>query len=135
VSQKIRLGNTYWHDLHDCEVLTVHHDDQNYVWYRKVESRDNAGVIATRDGLHQQEYSEFLGHVNMRDYPEDAVWQEMREAVLERDEFTCQGCATDVEPDAPIHHIVPLGCGGTNTYRNLITLCQTCHGKVHGGPI
>lgn len=135
MSQKIRIGNTYWHDDHDAEVLTTHHDDQNFIWYRVVESKDNAGVVSTDGGLHQQEYSEFLGAVTMRDYPADDEWQEMREAVLERDDYTCQGCGTDVERDAPIHHIVPLGCGGTNTYRNLITLCEKCHGKIHGGPI
>lgn len=135
MSQKIRVGNSYYHKYRDEEVVVTHWDSSNYIWFRGVESRDNAGVINSTDWIEQQPYDEFLGSVEMRDYPDNAEWQEMRSAVLERDDYTCQGCGTDVEHDTPIHHIVPLGCGGTNTYRNLITLCETCHGKIHGGPI
>lgn len=133
MSQKIRVGNTYYHTNHDSEVVTTHHDDQNNIWYRGVKSKDNAGVIATSEWIEQQPYADFLAAVEMRDYPED--WADLREYILERDDYTCQGCGTSVQHDAPIHHIVPLGCGGTNTRRNLITLCETCHGKIHGGPI
>lgn len=40
-----------------------------------------------------------------------------------------------------IHHLRPLGCGGTNARENLITLCPVCHKTEHitwggggGGP-
>lgn len=135
MSQKIRVGNHYWHEGEEMEVLATHHDETNNIWYRGVKSKDNAGVIATTEWVRQQPYDTFLGAVRMRDYPEEDDWQALREVVLERDDYTCQGCGTDVERNAPIHHIVPLGCGGTNTRRNLITLCETCHGRIHGGPI
>lgn len=134
MSQKIRIGNTYHHD-DDGEVLVTHHDSENRIWYREVKSKDNAGIIATSDGVRADEYSSFLGAVEMRDYPPQDEWQQMREAILERDDYTCQACGKDVQPNAPIHHIVPLGCGGTNTFRNLITLCEEHHGRIHGGPI
>lgn len=135
MSQKIRIGNHYWHDGEEMEVVTTHHDETNHIWYRGVKSKDNAGVIATTEWLNQQPYDVFLGAVTMRDYPEDEDWQALREVVLERDDYTCQGCGSNVQGNAPIHHIVPLGCGGTNTRRNLITLCEECHGRIHGGPI
>lgn len=30
-----------------------------------------------------------------------------------------------------IHHILPLGRGGTNAYANLVPLCGECHAKHH----
>lgn len=135
MSQHIRVGNHYWHRGEEMEVITTHHDDTNHIWYRGVKSKDNAGVISTTEWVRQQEYGTFLGAVEMRDYPESEEWQDLRELVLDRDDNTCQGCGSDVQSNAPIHHIVPLGCGGTNTLRNLITLCESCHGRIHGGPI
>lgn len=31
-----------------------------------------------------------------------------------------------------IHHIVPLVAGGTNNDSNLMSLCRSCHAKIHG---
>lgn len=132
MTQHIRVGNTYYHRDEETEVLTTHHDHQNQIWYRGVKSKDNGGVISTTDWLRQSPYKEFLGAVEMRDYTDD--WGEMREVVLERDDNMCQGCSNPNRP-VHVHHIVPLGCGGTNTLRNLITLCEKCHGRVHGGAI
>lgn len=133
MSQKIRVGNHYYHKTRDETVVVTHHDDHNDIWFRGVVSKDNAGVISTTDWIEMQPYDEFLGCVEMRDYPED--WSELRQIVLERDEYTCQGCGTSVATSGQVHHIVPLGCGGTNTLRNLITLCEECHGRVHSGSI
>ena len=135
MSQHARIGNTYWHRGEEMEVLATHHDETNHIWYRGVKSKDNAGVISTTEWVRQQPYSTFLGAVEMRDYPEEDDWQALREVVLERDGYICQGCGSNVQSNAPIHHIVPLGCGGTNTRRNLISLCDKCHGRIHGGPI
>jgi len=134
MSQHIRIGNTYWHEGEEREVITTHHDDHNDIWYRGVKSKDNGGVISTTDWVRQQPYDTFLGAVRMRDYPDEEEWQRMRKAVLERENYQCT-CGNELDDSAPIHHIVPLGCGGTNTYRNLLPLCERCHGKVHSGNI
>lgn len=145
MSEKIRIGNTYYHTEHEQNVVVTHRDGVNNVWYRGVVSSDNAGVIATSDWIEQQPYDEFLGQTRTRDYPDD--WEEMAQVVKQRD-GCCQGCGRRADAshtDAPdwqdedaelhAHHIVPLGCGGTNTMRNLITLCDGCHGRIHGGSI
>ena len=31
-----------------------------------------------------------------------------------------------------IHHIKPLADGGTNDEKNLMSLCRSCHAKIHG---
>ena len=61
-----------------------------------------------------------------------ALWRETRLKVLERDDWTCQGCGKDLRKTKPgavaIHHIIP------RQYKelffnenNLITLCSSCH--------
>lgn len=130
MSERIRLGNVYQHDEHG-EVLTVNRDHENNVWFRPVVSRDNAGVISTGDGVQTEPYKTFLGSVSMRDYPED--WDAKARAVKQRDNYTCQGCGTEDADQLHAHHIVPLGAGGSNARSNLITLCDECHGRVHGG--
>lgn len=130
MSQRIRVGNDYWHKTRGQRVIVVHRDSTNNVWFRRVHGRDNAGVISTSDWVEQQPYDEFLGCVEMRDYPED--WEQKRAAVLERDDYTCQGCGQN-GGELHVHHICPLGAGGSNALSNLLTLCDGCHGKVHGG--
>lgn len=59
-------------------------------------------------------------------------WQELREYILERDDFRCQDCGKfAMDLGLAIHHIKPLYKGGHNIVRNLITLCHKCHRKRH----
>lgn len=30
-----------------------------------------------------------------------------------------------------VHHIVPVSKGGTNEWSNLMSLCRSCHTKIH----
>lgn len=68
------------------------------------------------------------------DYPKS--WNRLRHVIFERDHYICQRCGRKCDRSTPgrypnCHHIRPLGCGGDNTYNNLITLCRTCHRYVH----
>ena len=52
--------------------------------------------------------------------------------VLHRDDYQCQKCrAKNIK--LHVHHILFSNKGGTNTPSNLITLCKTCHDKLHKG--
>ena len=56
--------------------------------------------------------------------------------IRKRDEFKFIGKLPDfcyVCFSSPVirHHIVPLSCGGLNTKKNLIQLCNSCHSKIH----
>jgi len=139
--ERIRLGNVYQHS-DKGEVLTVHNDHNNRVWFREVIGRDNGGVISTDTKVHREPYKTFLGNVSMKDYPDD--WSKIAGAIKRRDGHSCTACprvsdATegpewqDGDAELHVHHIVPLGAGGSNARSNLITLCDKCHGKVHGG--
>jgi len=54
-----------------------------------------------------------------------------RAKVLFRDDYTCQHCGRKEKLQA--HHIFPGIKGGTNTPKNGITLCSTCHDSLHAG--
>ena len=56
--------------------------------------------------------------------------ENLRLACLTRDDFTCQKC-NKKETLLEAHHIVWTTKGGKDSIYNLITLCESCHDKVH----
>ena len=53
---------------------------------------------------------------------------ELRQAVFERDNYTCQYCGRSYEEaDLEIEHIIPISKGGNNDIRNLATACRACN--------
>ncbi|MFB6199036.1 MAG: HNH endonuclease [Halobacteriaceae archaeon] len=69
-------------------------------------------------------------------------WEEIRQKVLERDDYCCQFCGLTEEEHSEkhgrglsIHHVIPERDGGTNNMNNLVALCRSCHRTmeaVHG---
>jgi len=58
----------------------------------------------------------------------------LRLACLIRDEFQCKICSKkNIRLEA--HHIVPRNDGGKGTIKNLTTLCDACHDKLHKGKV
>ena len=56
--------------------------------------------------------------------------------VLNRDSYTCQNCKGKTKDSRlEVHHIVFRSNGGSDESENLMTLCKTCHDKVHSGVI
>lgn len=45
----------------------------------------------------------------------------------------CEMCQADgrLTPVALVHHKTPLDEGGTNDFSNLMSLCKSCHNKIH----
>ena len=64
----------------------------------------------------------------------DYGWSSRREAILNRDSYTCQICGKK-HTRLEVHHIVYRSNGGTNDENNLITLCEDCHSGIHDGKI
>jgi hypothetical protein len=60
--------------------------------------------------------------------------ENLRLAVLLRDNFTCQYCKIK-KGELHAHHIIYVSKGGKDTLSNLITLCEKCHKGVHNGQI
>ncbi len=59
-------------------------------------------------------------------------WNQLREFVIERDNYTCQKCGKFLmEIGLTVHHIKPLYKDGVNEPKNLEALCNKCHKLVH----
>lgn len=65
-----------------------------------------------------------------QDFFKSFWWDAVRQAVLYRDNYTCQKCGSTNKP-LNVHHICPRHAGGSDNPLNLITLCEECHKKVH----
>ena len=68
--------------------------------------------------------------------PQPDNWEEIRVAVLKRDDFSCTICGISADPNKntvlDVDHIIPRSRGGADTGTNLRTLCMTCHEARHG---
>ena len=59
-----------------------------------------------------------------------------RAFVLSRDNYKCQHCkGKSKDSKLEVHHIVYKSNGGSDEQENLITLCNSCHYKLHHGEI
>jgi len=59
-------------------------------------------------------------------------WFNIREFVLERDNYTCVDCGSFLmKAGLEAHHVKPLFKGGLNDEANIITLCHKCHKNRH----
>lgn len=60
----------------------------------------------------------------------DDDWQILRKITFDQQGRKCCNCkATDTRLD--VHHIVPIGNGGSNRLTNLAVLCFDCHKLCH----
>lgn len=68
---------------------------------------------------------------NKTTYGDD--WAVLRVKALTRDGYSCRRCNANLRGVfyREVHHIHPLGKGGTNTLSNLISLCSACHECQH----
>ena len=64
----------------------------------------------------------------------DYGWSSHREAILNRDNYTCQICGKK-NTRLEVHHVIFRSQGGTDDENNLITLCEDCHSAIHDGKI
>lgn len=83
---------------------------------------------------------------NQKKYPKDQKPQvdrelqyELRQLVLERDNYTCQNCNTHIsnlEVELRCHHKIPINEDpvGSLDKDNCITLCEECHKEIHRKP-
>jgi 5-methylcytosine-specific restriction endonuclease McrA len=56
-------------------------------------------------------------------------YDQLRNQVLHRDGWRCQSCGT--MSNLGVHHKQFRSQSGQDSEENLITLCTTCHAKVH----
>lgn len=60
------------------------------------------------------------------------AWKRIRDRyVIEHP--LCEMCLKEgrLTPTEEVHHILPISQGGTHARSNLMSLCQSCHTKIH----
>lgn len=60
------------------------------------------------------------------------AWREIRKRYATAHPL-CEICLKEgrLNPVEEVHHIVPVSRGGSNDFSNLMSLCQSCHTKIH----
>lgn len=61
------------------------------------------------------------------------TWRKVRDLYIKAHHF-CEECFCKhgiLKPAEHVHHIKPLEKGGTNEADNLMSLCKSCHSKLH----
>jgi 5-methylcytosine-specific restriction endonuclease McrA len=61
-------------------------------------------------------------------YLESPEWKARRKAVLERDEFLCQGCRK--QRATQVHHLT-YDRKGNEMLFDLVAVCDECHEAIH----
>ena len=60
------------------------------------------------------------------------AWRRVRERYVLAHPL-CERCLKQgrMTPVDEVHHIIPVSQGGTNDESNLMSLCKSCHNKIH----
>ncbi len=60
------------------------------------------------------------------------AWKRIRDSYVKSHPY-CEICMKEgrVVPVEEVHHILPLAEGGTHARDNLISLCKSCHARIH----
>jgi ATP-dependent DNA helicase RecQ len=56
-------------------------------------------------------------------------YETLRQQILRRDGWRCQSCGA--MSNLEVHHQLFRSHSGDDSEKNLITLCATCHARVH----
>ena len=72
------------------------------------------------------EYEEFTNRKKRLYQIDIDLWNQIRDSVYKRDNYTCQYCGV-VGGILEVDHIVPFSKGGSEDMNNLITSCKTCN--------
>ncbi len=68
--------------------------------------------------------------MNINARPREHITPELRQRVLERDNYTCRYCEAT---QGPFHldHVYPHSKGGETTFENLVAACRSCNIRKH----
>lgn len=94
-------------------------------------SRTAVKVLAQRRGAHRHTFWSVPSYVPRTPGYRGEDWPEVRQAVWERDGYTCQDGGEFVPSGRGLvaHHMIPWRLRPVNDLQWLVTLCRPCHGK------
>ena len=115
-----------------CRVIKNHNKyvEKGLSRKQKVKNCIGCGVFF-KSALLYQSYCSKKCRLNSRKSVFDNF--ELREYILERDNYTCQKCKLQIGDLSQfhVHHKKPLYKGGKHVEENVTTLCKKCHRGEH----
>jgi hypothetical protein len=78
-----------------------------------------------------KDYEERCGGRGDSHFYNRTLWRKLRKEVLVRDGYNCTKCGYHAERYLQVHHINLRRIGGDDEVGNLVTLCNSCHKKIH----
>ena len=91
------------------------------------------------DGQYCEEHRQLMEH-NYNKYTRSPdvhkkygrAWKRIRDSYAAAHPL-CERCLEEgrLTPVDEVHHIVPVSKGGTHARSNLMSLCRSCHNKIH----
>jgi hypothetical protein len=84
-----------------------------------------AGIF---DNVHKGEHNSHWRGGIPKEYPIE--FKHMRPSILDRDNYMCGICGRSLSKSGQVHHVD--GNRENNEPDNLLSLCTSCHGKIHG---
>ena len=119
----------------DDEMLVWSYDKKDNLWYSILGNYSQYSPEEKR--VKQSKYEQELFEVDEKikekiekKYDDLFYESEIRQAVIERDNYTCQRCGLVGNSKFHVHHILKRIAGGTNHLDNLILVCPKCHSNL-----
>ena len=111
----------YFIEPDEAKAFKAFKEDQRLQDLKKDQSKRRA-LIKQMQGEWKDNYNKYL---------QSEEWKAMREKILERDNYLCQGCMD--EKATEIHHFTYENAGDELMWE-LVSTCARCHAKAHGKP-
>lgn len=83
------------------------------------------------EAQHRKEYNRYRrGYDSSARY--NSEWRKIRKRYASEHPL-CEKCLEQGKyvPVQEVHHILPKSEGGSNDFENLMSLCRSCHNKIH----
>lgn len=85
--------------------------------------------------LYQSYYDKYKRNADAKRFYDSKAWKQVRQAALQRDNYTCQVCWSKGKYTAgnTVHHIIELldDWSLALVLENLQTVCDSCHAEKH----
>lgn len=81
--------------------------------------------------MHRRQYDRFERRPDVnKKY--GRAWKRIRDKYVSLHPL-CEQCLKEgrLTPVEEVHHILPVSKGGRHTQENLMSLCKSCHNKIH----
>lgn len=91
----------------------------------------SGGYCEEHKKIHNKEYNEWhRGYKSGERY--DWKWRKIRAKYVKAHPL-CEMCLEEgrLVPVTEVHHIKPKNEGGSDDFENLMSLCHSCHQKIH----